>query len=280
LSPVHTKSAGPRAPLRELFRVARIAALALVPWLLWEVTASAFLGMPPRLAVVWLVAVAAFFAWCNAAPGGWSSARWRATSRVRPVPRRAWPWIALLAPVMSTAALSMWMVLSALGIVGERTLPDPILEYGERPGGAVVLVLLIAGLVPMLEEFAFRGWLQRPLERRHGPPAAIVGTALAFAVAHLEPRGLPIYAAGGVALGYAAWATRSIWSSVALHVAWNAGVLVFGGFFPGFDPAAHGRALAVPAGIAFLACVGVFAWAAPRLRRAGRDRRLVAGEAD
>jgi membrane protease YdiL (CAAX protease family) len=176
---------------------------------------------------------------------------------------------------MSTAALSMWMVLSALGIAGERTLPDPILEYGERPGGTVVLVLLIAGLVPTLEEFAFRGWLQRPLERRYGAGPAIAVTALVFAAAHLEPRGLPIYATGGVALGYAAWATGSIWSGVALHVAWNAGVLLFGGFFPGFDPAAHGRALAVPAGLAFLGCVGVFAWAAPRLRGAGRYRRIM-----
>ncbi|HET7462083.1 MAG TPA: type II CAAX endopeptidase family protein [Longimicrobium sp.] len=273
MSPVHPTHPAPRTSLGEAVRALKIAARALLPWLLWQLPVYAFLDLPPRLAVVWLIGIAAFFLWCYAAPYGWGSARWRATSRARPVPGRAWPWLALLAPVMSTAALAMWMVLSALGIVGERSLPAPILEYGERPGGAVVLVLLIAGLVPMLEEFAFRGWLQRPLERRYGPGRAIACTALVFAVAHLEPRGIPIYAAGGLALGYAAWATGSIWSSVALHVAWNAGVLLFGGFFPGFDPAAHGRALALPAGVAFLACVGVFAWAAPRLRRAGRDHR-------
>jgi membrane protease YdiL (CAAX protease family) len=169
---------------------------------------------------------------------------------------------------MSVGALSMWTVLSALGITGHRSLPDEIVRYAGQPGGGVVLVLLLAGVIPMLEEFAFRGWIQRPLERRFGPARAIAATALLFAVAHLEPRGIPIYAAGGAALGYAAWATGSIWSGVALHVAWNAGVLLFGGIFPGFDPAAHGRALALPAGLAFLACVGVFVWVAPRLRRA------------
>jgi len=273
LSSVHRRNPAPRTPLREAARALKIGAVALLPWLLWQLPVYAFLDMPPRLAVVWLVAIAAFFLWCYAAPYGWGSARWRATSRARPVPWRAWPWLALLAPVMSTAALSMWMVLSALGLIGERALPKPILDYGEQPGGNVVLVLLIAGLVPMLEEFAFRGWLQRPLERRYGPARAMVATALVFAVAHLEPRGIPIYATGGLALGYVAWATGSIWSSVALHVAWNAGVLLFGGFFPGFDPAAHGRALALPAGLAFLACVGVFERVSRPLRRAGRGGR-------
>ena len=249
--------------------------VALLLWLVWQLPVYLFMEMPPRLAVVWMVSVAAFFVWCYAAPRGWGSARRRALSRVRPVPPRAWRWIGVLAPVMATAALSMWMVLSALRIAGERTLPRQILEYAERPGGTVVLVLLLAGMAPLLEEFAFRGWVQRPLERRYGPVAAIVVTALVFAAAHLAPGGIPIYAAGGAALGFAVWATGSIWAGVALHVAWNAGVLLFGGFFPGFDPAARGPALALPAGLAFAACVGVFAWVAPRLREAGRTRRQI-----
>jgi hypothetical protein len=63
---------------------------------------------------------------------------------------------------------------------------------------------------------------------------------------------------------------------VALHVAWNAGVLLFGTVFPGFNPAAHGLGLAAAAGVAFLACVAVFVWAAPSLR-AARTRRTRAG---
>jgi membrane protease YdiL (CAAX protease family) len=262
-----------RTPLRTAAGVLKDVAVALLIWLLWQLPIYAFLNLPPRLAIVWLCGVAAFFLWCYAAPQGWGSARRRATGRVRPIPRAAWPWVAVLAPAMGTAALSMWMVLSSLGIAGERTLPEKILEYGDQPGGTLVLVLLLAGMAPLLEEFAFRGWVQRPLERRLGPVPAIALTALLFAAAHLSPGGLPIYAAGGAALGYAVWATGSIWSGVALHMAWNAGVLLFGGFFPGFDPAERGPALALPAGLAFAACVGVFAWVAPRLRAAGRGGR-------
>jgi membrane protease YdiL (CAAX protease family) len=215
--------------------------------------------------------VAAFFVWCYAAPNGWSSPRRRANSRARPVPRAAWPWLAVLAPVMSIAVLSMWMLLGALGVASDRTLPDEIIRYGERPGGVVVLGILLTGLIPLLEEFSFRGWVQRPLERRFGAVPAITTTALLFAAAHMDARGLPIFAAGGVALGYTAWATRSVWSSFVLHLAWNAGVLLFNGFLPTFDPAPHGRALALPAALAFAACAGVFLWVAPKLRAAGRS---------
>lgn len=270
LSSVHRNHRPRKTPLRTAAGVLKEVGVALLIWLLWQFPVYGFLNMPPRLAIVWMCGVAAFFLWCYAAPGGWGSARRRATARVRPIPRAAWPWVALLAPVMSAAALSIWMVLSSLGIAGERTLPDRILEYGDQPGGTLVLVLLLAGMAPLLEEFAFRGWVQRPLERRFGAAWAIGSTALLFAAAHLSPGGIPIYAAGGAALGFAVWATGSIWSGVALHMAWNAGVLLFGGFFPGFDPAARGPALALPAGLAFAACVGVFAWIAPRLRAAGR----------
>ena len=273
MSPVHTNHPAPRARLGKAAAALKDAAVAILIWLRWQLPIYAFLNMPPRLAVVWLIAVAAFFCWCNAAPEGWGSPRWRATSRARPVPRAAWPGLAILAPVMSTAALAMWMLLSALGIAGDRALPDPILKYADRPGGTVVLVILIAGLLPLLEDFAFRGWLQRPLERRYGPAAGIAATALVFAVAHMTPSGIPIYLTGGAALGFTAWATGSIWSGVALHMSWNAGVLIFGGIFPSFDPAAHGRALALPAALAFAACLAVFAWVAPRLRAAGRTRR-------
>ncbi|HEU4557212.1 MAG TPA: type II CAAX endopeptidase family protein, partial [Longimicrobium sp.] len=213
-APFHHRSS--RTPLRTAGGALKEVILALLLWFLWQLPVYLFVEMPPRLAVVWMVSVAAFFVWCYAAPRGWGSARRCAVSRVRPVPRPAWRWIAVLAPVMSIAALSMWVVLSALGIAGERTFPQQILDYAEQPGGAAVLVLLLAGMAPLLEEFAFRGWVQRPLERRYGPLRAIVVTSLLFAVVHMTPGGIPIYAAGGAALGSAVWATGSIWTGVAL----------------------------------------------------------------
>lgn len=247
----------------------REAGVAAVLWLLWQIAMLQFISMPPRLAVIWLWSTAGFLAWCYAAPNGWSSPRRRATTRARPVPRGAWPWLVLLAPLMSVAVISMWALLGALGIASDHTLPKEITQYGERPGGMVVLVILLAGVIPMLEEFAFRGWVQRPLERRFGAVPAITTTALVFAAAHGDPRGLPIFVAGGAALGYTAWATRSVWSSFVLHLSWNAGALLFDGVFPGFNPAAYGRGLALPSALAFAACLGIFIWVAPRLRAAG-----------
>ena len=232
--------------------------VALVLWVLWQVPVYAFLQMPPRLGMLWLIATAAFFLWCHAAPGGWGTRRGRATGRVRPIPAGTRPLLAALAPVMSAGALSMWMLLGALGAETEGPLPRQIVEYGERPGGALVLLVLIVGVAPLIEEFAFRGWMQRPLERALGPAPAIALTALLFAAAHLQPSGIPIRLAGGAALGYAVWATRSIWSGVALHMAWNAGVLLFGFVFPRFDPAEGGWRLVLAATAALAASAGAF----------------------
>jgi membrane protease YdiL (CAAX protease family) len=247
--------------------------VAALLWVMWQLPVYAFLEMPPRLAMFWLVSVGVLFLWCHAAAGGWSTPAGRATARVRALPPAAVPWLALLAPVMCTGALSLWMVLTSLNLARDTPLPRQIVEYGDRPGGMLVLAVLIAGLAPLMEEFVFRGWIQRPLERRVGPAWAIAMTAVLFALAHFEPGGIPIRVAGGAALGYAVWATRSIWTGVALHVAWNAGVLAFGGLFPRFDPAHRGLRVAVPAALAFVACAAVFAWAAPRLRAAARRPR-------
>jgi membrane protease YdiL (CAAX protease family) len=243
---------------------------ALVFWALWQLPVYAFLQMPPRLGMLWLVAVAAFFAWCHAVPGGWGTHRGRAAARVRPVPARARAVLAGLAPVMSIGALAMWILLGALGRVHDGPLPPQIEEYGERPGGALVLVTLIVAIAPLIEEFAFRGWMQRPLERRLGPARAIPVTTLVFALAHLQPGGIPIRLAGGVALGYAVWATGSIWAGVALHVAWNTGVLLFGAVFSEYDPAAGSRWMAVPAAVVFIACAAAFVAGGRRLRVASR----------
>lgn len=260
----------PRATPRIFLLSLRDVAVAAALFFLWQVGATAFLVMPPRLAMFWLTAVAAMFLWCHAAPHGWSTPRARATARVRPVPRGAWPWLALLAPAMAAGALAMWMLLTSLHLARDQPLPRQILEYGDRPGGMLVLAVLIAGVAPLTEEFAFRGWIQRPLERRLGPAWAIGITAVLFAAAHFDAGGAPIRVMGGVALGYAAWATRSIWPGIVLHMAWNVGVLAFGGAFPGFDPATRGVRVAVPAAVVLALSAAIFTWAAGRLRAASR----------
>ncbi|MCQ2471670.1 MAG: CPBP family intramembrane metalloprotease [Clostridia bacterium] len=72
-------------------------------------------------------------------------------------------------------------------------------------------------VVPALvEEFAIRGVIMQPL-RRYGDRFAIVMSSLIFALMHGNMLQIPVALIGGVALGYFAIATKSIWTSVAIH---------------------------------------------------------------
>jgi hypothetical protein len=161
----------------------------------------------------------------------------------------------------------------AAGVAHEPPEPKVLEDFMKKPGGPLVLLLMAVGAAPLMEEFAFRGWIQRPLERRLGPAWAIGITAALFALAHFQPDGIPVRLVGGIALGWAVWATGSIRAGVALHVAWNVGVLALGGAFHGFDPAGRGAALAVPAALVFVAAAAAFAVGARRLRDESRVTR-------
>jgi membrane protease YdiL (CAAX protease family) len=81
-------------------------------------------------------------------------------------------------------------------------------------------------LVPIVEEFGIRGWIQHPLERRIGPARAIFLTSVIFAVAHFQLLGLPTRFFAGIFFGYAVWASRSIWAAVLLHAAHNLSLIL------------------------------------------------------
>jgi membrane protease YdiL (CAAX protease family) len=78
---------------------------------------------------------------------------------------------------------------------------------------------LVAGVV---EEIAFRGYLQGPIERRHGPVAAILITGLLFAIAHFTHREVtwavvPYLMAAAAVYGAIAYLTNSILPGIVLH---------------------------------------------------------------
>ncbi len=84
------------------------------------------------------------------------------------------------------------------------------------------LVAVEAGLLaPLCEEVVFRGYLQRTLQLRRGPAAAILLAALAFAARHLDPVRFPALVFLGALFGWLAWRTGSIWPAVAAHAANN-----------------------------------------------------------
>jgi len=253
------------------------AAGGLLTWLFWQLALEAGFTVSPPLSAAWWLVVVVLFLRVYVVPGR-RNARGRARSRVRP-PGRAWPWIVATAPAMAALPLALWTVLLALGLAHETEWPERLREWTALPGGDAAFVLLAVAVAPLLEEFGFRGWVQRPVERRLGAQAAITLSALLFALAHADMDYLPVRLAGGLVLGHAVYATRSIWTGVALHLAWNAGALGFGAVVPDFDPTGKGWAWAGPAAGIALASLLWCAWGVRRMQEAAAPRAGARGAA-
>jgi len=90
----------------------------------------------------------------------------------------------------------------------------------------------------MVEETAFRGYMQRPIERRHGLVVAVLVTGTVFAFVHFSHPEvglvlLPFYIAVAAVYGALAYFTDSTWPSLVLHAGGN--------MFSAFDLLARGR---------------------------------------
>ena len=105
------------------------------------------------------------------------------------------------------------------GLVPE-TWPPP--EAGAFALNAVVVV----GVAPIVEELTFRG-LGFSLLARFGRAAAIVGTALAFTLAHGLVEAAPQIFALGLGLAYLRHRLNSVYPSILLHASFNALALAF-----------------------------------------------------
>lgn len=97
-------------------------------------------------------------------------------------------------------------------------------RYTQSVPGFLALAMFAAVLTPMVEEFAFRGFIQRRIATLASPGTAILVTALLFAAVHA---GRPHWSyllvpfALGIAAGFAVHVSRSVWPAVAIHAAWN-----------------------------------------------------------
>jgi membrane protease YdiL (CAAX protease family) len=94
--------------------------------------------------------------------------------------------------------------------------------------GLVVLSVLVCVGSPVVEELFFRGLLLRALVGRFlrigprlGPWAAIVVTALVFALVHFEALQFLGLAGFGVVLGILAWRTGRLGPSIIAHMTFN-----------------------------------------------------------
>ena len=101
---------------------------------------------------------------------------------------------------------------------------EPITMPAEMPFVTVFLLLVMSAIVAgIVEEAAFRGYMQGPIERRYGPAVAILINGVVFGLAHYNHHPtsvlvmLPFYVGVSAVYGGLTSATNSILPGVVLH---------------------------------------------------------------
>jgi len=140
--------------------------------------------------------------------------------RANSVPARLWAW-ALLAGALGIVALVV-----ALHLMNQLVVlpPQQAPELAALPAGtALGLLLAAAPVAGVVEEAAFRGYMQGPIERRYGLLVAIFITGTMFAIAHLDFTLVlwPYYLAVAAIYGTVTYFTQSILPAIVLHTGGN-----------------------------------------------------------
>lgn len=103
-------------------------------------------------------------------------------------------------------------------------IPSPALRW--------IAVVVSATSAGICEETGFRGYMQQPIEERHGAPTAILLSSFLFMLVHLTKAWamlgmVPIVFGAGVLLGLLAWSSRSLIPSIVGHVAMDIGLFAY-----------------------------------------------------
>jgi membrane protease YdiL (CAAX protease family) len=201
-----------------------LAAMGTIPWALLAAANFKFLPSVP-----WSALAAALYMWLfwrYAGGAGWP----RATAEARRRNRRAnqlsgevWG-AALGAGILGIATLVLLLrVLSRMIRLPQEQVPD----ISRVPLVTLFFMLLVGSAVAgIVEEVSYRGYMQAPIERRHGPVVAILVTGVLFGFAHFtHPEVtlalMPYYLAAAAIYGALAYLTNSILPSLVLHAGGN-----------------------------------------------------------
>ena len=225
------KLAWMKLPLAVRAIIAGFAVLlaGIVPW---SALASANLQLGSTLP--WAVFVElAYLAglWWFLSGKGWpkstSSVR-RQYLRANAVEPRLLGWSIVAGSLFVSTLIALRVVGWLLVSVPPTTLEEFALLEGHPAWTAVPLLLMGAVVTGIMEEAAFRGYMQVPLEQRYGPEIAIGVVAVIFALAHFpSPLALPGFILGAVGWGLLAYLTDSILPGVGLHAAADAAIWIW-----------------------------------------------------
>jgi membrane protease YdiL (CAAX protease family) len=174
----------------------------------------------------WAVPLTAVYLWffwryLNGAGPPESTAEERRTSlRANCVSFCVWAWSLLAGGLGIVALVIALRVANRIVILPQQQLPD----LTQVPKFTILSLLLMAAPVAgIVEEAAFRGYMQRPIERCYGLSIAVLVTGTMFAVAHLDFTLvlLPYYLGVAAIYGTMTYLTESILPAVVLHTSGN-----------------------------------------------------------
>ena len=130
------------------------------------------------------IAVYLWLYWLNVRGGGWprsTAAARRQGLRAVPLSPKVWRW-SFAAGVLGIGALTaLTYALAHLMPLGLDAIPDALLQLPAVT--LVVIIITVSVMAGVVEEAAFRGYMQGPIERRHGPVVAILIVSFVFALA-------------------------------------------------------------------------------------------------
>ena len=95
-----------------------------------------------------------------------------------------------------------------------------------------VAVVVSAASAGICEETGFRGYMQQPIEQRHGAPVAILISSFFFTLLHLTKAWavigmVPIVFGAGLLLGLLAWSCGSLVPGMIGHVVMDIGLFAY-----------------------------------------------------
>jgi membrane protease YdiL (CAAX protease family) len=177
-------------------------------------------------AIPWAVPIIALYMWAfwryvnGDGPPESTAAFRRANARATKLPAGLW--------VRALAAGGLGLVLLVLALrVTNRLVALPVQavpDVAAVPATTMAALLLVAApIAGIVEETAFRGYMQGPLEKELGLIAAILISGTVFALVHLDFRPIlwPYYVAVSAVYGGVTYLTGSILPAVVLHTAGN-----------------------------------------------------------
>lgn len=197
-----------------------LAAAGTLPW-----AYLVSLNVKHGSAIPWAVPPTALYLWFFwkyargwGPPRATAEAR-RTLARANRLPGEVWGTALLAGLVGLVALLLVQGVLSRLVTLPQQRDIDP----SKYPALTVFLWVAMGSLVAgVVEETSFRGYMQGPIERRHGPVIALLVTGGMFAFVHFtHPEVtlvlLPFYVGAATVYGMLAYLTKSILPGLVLH---------------------------------------------------------------